>query len=884
MALKHDAQGFLAGDPIDIGRALAVWDDIRSDVRTIRQAVLGAASVRAPARRSGMEEADPAVKVPALLRPSATPKGADKGSRAAALATNSPTKTDARTSQPPKKASEAVAKPAGRDSKGRFVKKSGGDKGSGSAPSDSGAPAESTMRNFADRVVSAVSGAGSGMEEADPAVKAFQEVAQPMARGYAILTGGSGDKRKEGWFRKIYASLTGFRKDETLFNKAANKSLKNLEEKPEGGGSGGGGILSMLATIPLIGPMIVGAITALGAILSSLLSKIPFVGPLFKKSPVAGSVAGNGGSATATGTAKGVATAAGEAGESAKGGLLKRAGGFAGKFAKKIPLIGSLLALGLGAMESSDIEGDTTTTRDEKNAKQGKNWGGVSGGLGGVAAGAAIGTVIFPGVGTIIGGVVGAIAGDWLGGNAGEIIGKNFKGITDSMAGGWGEIKAVALGTWDWVKEGWDDVSSVAKDVWGGVSKNFSAAIDGISKGWEGFVNSAKSGWDSFAGLFSSAYDGLKSLPVIGAAIQAAEDAAKAAAKAAKAVAEKTAEVAVAAKDKAVEVGSKALDATKSAAGSAWDGTKNVAANLVPDGLKNKIAVRRAIETGADYKQGNIAGLDDTHTRALVASTAATESAGGKLDTVNSAGYMGRYQAGAGWLADAGQIKGGGDAVKSAMKADGFNSEYKWGQSGGMTRFLKNDKNWSGDMNYDKYLASADVQDSAFKANSDKSYQSLVKKGVITKDMSQDDIAGILKARHIGGEGGATMAAKGVDGAADANGTTALKYKNDLAAGNIYAKAFSATPATPVSPVTAAALPAALVQPQQAQTAFAAAPKMPSFASPPPIAEAPPVINPLASGSAGQKTIAALAPPPDAGQDVKDRRIAHIVTGGFSAG
>lgn len=28
MALKHDAQGFLTGDPIDIGRALKVWDDI----------------------------------------------------------------------------------------------------------------------------------------------------------------------------------------------------------------------------------------------------------------------------------------------------------------------------------------------------------------------------------------------------------------------------------------------------------------------------------------------------------------------------------------------------------------------------------------------------------------------------------------------------------------------------------------------------------------------------------------------------------------------------------------------------------------------------------------------------------------------------------------
>lgn len=29
MALKHDAQGFLVGDPIDIGVALKTWDAIQ---------------------------------------------------------------------------------------------------------------------------------------------------------------------------------------------------------------------------------------------------------------------------------------------------------------------------------------------------------------------------------------------------------------------------------------------------------------------------------------------------------------------------------------------------------------------------------------------------------------------------------------------------------------------------------------------------------------------------------------------------------------------------------------------------------------------------------------------------------------------------------------
>ncbi|MBP2858244.1 glucosaminidase domain-containing protein [Dickeya oryzae] len=200
--------------------------------------------------------------------------------------------------------------------------------------------------------------------------------------------------------------------------------------------------------------------------------------------------------------------------------------------------------------------------------------------------------------------------------------------------------------------------------------------------------------------------------------------------------------------------------------------------------------IQRALATGAAYKQGNIEGLDDAHTRALIASTAATESAGGKLDIRNSAGYLGRYQAGASWLAEAGLIAGGANAVIAAMKADGFKNEYKWGKSGGMTRFLKNKNNWKNGLDYDKYLSSAEIQDNAFKTNSDKAYAYLVKKGVIKPEMTQNEIAGILKARHIGGIGGAIKAAKNIEGAKDANGTSALKYKNDLADGNVFIESY----------------------------------------------------------------------------------------------
>jgi len=72
-------------------------------------------------------------------------------------------------------------------------------------------------------------------------------------------------------------------------------------------------------------------------------------------------------------------------------------------------------------------------------------------------------------------------------------------------------------------------------------------------------------------------------------------------------------------------------------------------------------------------------------------------------------------------------------------------------------------------------------------------------------------------------------------------------------------------------------------QGKAAQVQVASAPpiKPPVFAPPPVIPEAPPIIQPLASNSSRSMTVS--MPAPDVGQDVKDRGIAHIVTGGYSS-
>lgn len=272
-------------------------------------------------------------------------------------------------------------------------------------------------------------------------------------------------------------------------------------------------------------------------------------------------------------------------------------------------------------------------------------------------------------------------------------------------------------------------------------------------------------------------------------------------------------------------------------------------------------AENRALIVGRQYRAGNIAGLSDAQTRALVASTVATESSGGNLGVVNKMGYMGRYQAGAGWLADAGLIAGGPDAVRAAMKADGFARESDWAKAGGMSRFLKNDANWAGGMSYGSYLRSADTQDAAFKTNSDRAYAEMVRRGIIGPDTPESTVAGLLKARHLAGVGGAASVAAGGTGPADANGTSARKYFEDIARDRGgFLSSYSGS---------AAAVGAQRV-PQVA---------MPSGA-PDRIPDAPAVMAPSGGSADKDKPVRAVLREP-VGQDVGDRKIAHIVSGGI---
>ncbi len=185
----------------------------------------------------------------------------------------------------------------------------------------------------------------------------------------------------------------------------------------------------------------------------------------------------------------------------------------------------------------------------------------------------------------------------------------------------------------------------------------------------------------------------------------------------------------------------------------------------------------RAVLTANQYAQGDIEGLSDYSTRRLIASTVLTESNGGELGIVNSAGYVGRYQAGATWLADAGYVDA--DKVRAAMA--GYRREWTWAESGGMTRFLEDPANWKDGLSLEQYKASADLQDQAFKRNSDAAYRTAVKQGVLQEGDSEEHIAGFLKARHISGYGGAVKVVRNQQAFTDDYGTSSYDYYNDIA-------------------------------------------------------------------------------------------------------
>ena len=1009
MALKHDAQGFLVGDPIDLSKAVADWAAIRDDVRAIRQAVLGIesalnrdapearASVPAtPGRGAGLEEADPTVKafnevaqpmardarqgadtarapqnpqavparqaltgqpaqaarrerqIPVLLRAPAVPQTGGAGGNAARRDTESAaaiTRAVAELRATRQAVTPAPAQPMGRDSRGRFVRgaaaarpAAGGGRGAGAGgPTDGERDGqdESALRSLGDRIVGAFKESGAGLEEADPTVKAFNEVAQPMARGYELLTGGDSQKKQEGWLRRIYGSLTGFRKDEGLFNKVAAKRLKAIEEKPvaEAGGGGGlfGGLLGMLG---------------------GLLKRIPGVGALAAS---AGGLLARGG---------GLLAGAGRMDAGAGRGLL----GLGRGALRRIPIIGALLG-GIGAAtDIYDSETDDTLTRREKDQRAGKAVGGLAGTMGGMFAGAKLGALVgaFAGpVGAAIGGAIGGAAGLFFGDQAGQIIGTTVGGWVSDLrdADIPGKIAAAWTATTEAVMSAWNATVEGVKKGWDSVVSGFTAVGDGIGKAWGGFVDAAKAGWESFTGLFASIFDALKSIPVVGPAIEAAQAAMEKAADAVGGVVAGAKEMAGAAatavKEKAVELGTKAAEGVKSgveylgnnttvgkgikaagqgaaaiaekapaAAERAYNVTAAAAGSaleaIMPKGYRHKAlfdgikggdsltkygsytdeeaALVRELKTSGANTSANVkggmslevqgkisaqakrAGLDPV----MMQKIAAMES-GGNANAISSTGAIGIYQF-TGQTASGVGIKNRFDVdqnIEGGMKLTKQNQAmledaklpvtaenlYMMHQLGPkaakeVIRGAASGKS--------KEELSADTQ-KAMNLNYGAKSKTAADYIATNKKALDDRYAAVTK-----DAGGAQTAVAKADSPSPAAGQVAAVSPAQPPAPAAKPAAVPAEPANPAvaQAVTPPATPNYVGPTATPVVAAVAVPPVPAGPQAAPVAEAPQVTVPMASNSARQPAVV-VAGGGEVGQDLRERGIAHIATGGL---
>ena len=167
-----------------------------------------------------------------------------------------------------------------RDAKGRFIGKGG--KGDGDFFSGSEAGREERSASLlAGKIADAVVDGTESLGDADPTVQAINEVAAPVSRGFGFLKDAWGENEDEGWLRKIWKSLGKFQMDQSAFNAAEKKQLKAIASNTEGiediqsngEGNGGGLFGGMSGVLAKATPVLMGLgkrIPIIGAALAGL--------------------------------------------------------------------------------------------------------------------------------------------------------------------------------------------------------------------------------------------------------------------------------------------------------------------------------------------------------------------------------------------------------------------------------------------------------------------------------------------------------------------------------------------------------------------------------------------------------------------------------------
>lgn len=470
MALKSDSSGFLVGEPTD---ALSLIDEFRKrDARleAVQRSVANiermmkafsrqGASIRSTEQKASRavderpavtpvmprrEESESKARAVVPIREEGrTPVRAERkisGVRSAEIAPEKSATVDVEVRDPVAGAGKAAATESEkaqpregkasadadqqRDEKGRFVGKGG------TAQDAEDLHRQNLIMRSLSALADAQTKAGDELGETDPTVLAMQEATEPFARTFDFVKNAVGDDKEEGWLRRIFKSLTDFKKQESTFNKAQDRRLKAIEDKPVAvNGESSGGFMGLLSS---------GASVVTGGIARIL----PAIAAL----------------------------------------------------SKRIPLIGTAFAGLSAAWDIFRTESDDNLERGEKDKRTGTALGGFAGTAGGAfagaKAGALLGSMVGP-IGTAVGAAVGGAAGMFFGDKAGEIVGSKVgEWVAElrefDLAG---TVSGAFQGAADKITSAWDKTVDGFKTVKDKMAEKLGLAKDAVTEGFSSAKN-----------------------------------------------------------------------------------------------------------------------------------------------------------------------------------------------------------------------------------------------------------------------------------------------------------------------------------------------------------------------------------------------------------
>jgi predicted chitinase len=505
------------------------------------------------------------------------------------------------------------------------------------------------------------------------------------------------------------------------------------------------------------------------------------------------------------------------------GGLLKGGKGLL----KRLPLLGALFAG--GSALASIFGGDDPNKSADENRKDRFTGAGS-------------------GIGALIGGTLGAVFG---GGPVGAMIGGVIGDKVGELVGGW-------LSTLDWTEIGksitgaWDTATGFVKDSWKTVTDKLDGITKTVGEAWNGIITGAKA-WlkDKF-----------------GIDIDASMAAAKEAAKPAVEAIEKTVGPAL---DTAKEYAGKAVDYGKERLDKMAAPLTNAASNALDYG-KGLFGGGSKGNKAALVAQMDRAGMTDPNERAMFMAQMDHES-GGFRSLEESSNYKAK-----GFLANFGKRNGitteaqaqaildqGGDARFEAMYGGAWGKKNLGNtEAGDAARFKgRGFTQLTGRSNYTQAAAGTGLD--------------LVNHPELAADPANaakiaawywQSKKGLSDAAKAGDVKGAT---RGINGGLIGLDDRNSKYQKYLADGSIAPGAVSATGA-PVAPPTvavAAAVPPSVTAPSVAVPAPPPAPTSAVASIPQPVGSPAPLDVRVSNDTL-------------AGQDLRDRRLAQIATGGIA--